>query len=83
MNADILFDIVEVYINTSFKECVMYCTDENIISKEYEKEVMLQYNSNEDLENEVIIDFFDKIGITEDLFLKYSKIIEDEDQKRI
>lgn len=26
-------DIVEVYQETSFKECVMYCTDENIINK--------------------------------------------------
>ena len=65
-------EIIEVYVETSFKECVMYCTDENIISKEYEKLILEQYNSNEDLENEVICNFFDFLGINEDEFLSFS-----------
>ena len=64
--------VVEVYQETSFKECVMYCTDEGIISKEYEKSILEQYNSNEDLENEVICSFFDYLGINEDEFLSLS-----------
>lgn len=65
-------DIVGVYQETSFKECVMYCTDENIISKEYEKSVLEQYNSNEDLGHEVVCNFFDYLGINEDDFLTFS-----------
>lgn len=69
-------DIVEVYISTSFKECVMYCTDKGIISKEREKKVMWEYNLNEDLEHEVVCNFFDFIGINEDEFLAISNKIE-------
>lgn len=65
-------EIVEVYIETSFKECVMYCTDENISSKEFEQSILEQYNSNEDLEQDVVCNFFDYLGINEDEFLKYS-----------
>ena len=65
-------EIIEVYVETSFKECVMYCTDENFISKKYEKSILEQYNFNEDLENEVVCNFFDYIGINEDEFLEHS-----------
>ena len=61
--------IVDVYQETSFKECVMYCTDEGIITKEYEKSILEQYNSNEDLKSEVVCNFFDYLGINEDEFL--------------
>ena len=64
--------IVEVYQETSFKECVMYCTDENIISKDYEKSILEQYNSNDDLEHEIVCNFFDYLGINEDEFLEFS-----------
>ncbi len=69
-------DVVEVYLETSFKECVMYCTDEKIISSEKEKEVMLNYNQNEDQEHEVVNNFFDYIGIDEDTFLEISNKLE-------
>ena len=72
MTAEQKPDIVEVYQETSFKECVMYCTDENIISKGYEKLILEQYNSNEDLEQDVVCSFFDYIGINEDEFLEHS-----------
>ncbi len=62
--------IVDVYQETSFKECVMYCTDEGIITKEYEKSILEQYNYNEDLESEVVCNFFDYLGINEDEFLE-------------
>jgi hypothetical protein len=62
--------IVDVYQETSFKECVMYCTDEGIITKEYEKSILEQYNYNEDLESEVVCNFFDSLGINEDEFLE-------------
>ncbi|MFT6125830.1 MAG: hypothetical protein ACJAVA_000272 [Flavobacteriaceae bacterium] len=65
-------EIVEVYIETSFKECVMHCTDKGIISKVQEKRVFEQYNSNKDLESEVICNFFDEIGIDEEEFLTIS-----------
>ena len=65
-------DIVEVYQETSFKECVMYCTDKGIISEEYEKSILGQYNLNEDLESEVVCNFFDYLGINEDEFLSFS-----------
>lgn len=65
-------DIIEVYQETSFKECVTYCTDEDIISKEYEKSILEHYNLNEDLENEVVCNFFDYLGINEDEFLLFS-----------
>lgn len=67
--------IIEVYVETSFKECVLYCTDENIISAEYEKNIILQYNSNEELEHEVVSNFFDYLGINEDEFLEISSEI--------
>lgn len=75
LSNNIKTEIVEVYINTSFKECVMFCTDFNIISKEYEKEVMLQYNINEDLQHEVVCNFFDYLGINEEEFLDISESI--------
>lgn len=65
-------EIVEVYLETSFKECVMYCTEKKVISEMQEKETFLQYNSNEDLEDEVVSNFFDSIGINEDEFLEIS-----------
>lgn len=67
-------DIVEVYQETSFKECVMYCTDENIISKDYETFILNQYNFNDELENEVICNFFDYLGINEDEFSELTKL---------
>ena len=69
MTTEQKLDIIEVYQETSFKECVMYCKDENIISKEYEQSILEQYNSNEDLESDVICNFFDYLDITEEDFL--------------
>lgn len=63
-------EIVEVFISADFKECVMYCTDSDIISHEYEKSIMLQYNSNSDLEHEVVNNFFNFLGINDDEFLE-------------
>lgn len=64
--------IVEVYIGASFKECVMYCTDKGIISKEREEKIIQEYSLNEDLQHEIVNNFFDFIGINEDEFLKIS-----------
>jgi hypothetical protein len=75
MNKQLKLEIVEVYISTSFKECVMYCADENIISKNYEKSIMLQYNSTQNDESEIVCNFFDYIGINEDEFLELSDLI--------
>lgn len=61
-------DVVEVYQETSFKECVMYCTDEGIISADKEKEAIQEYNEDEDREHEVVSDFFDYLGINEETF---------------
>lgn len=61
-------EVVEVYLETSFKECVLYCCDEGIISPEKEKQTIEAYNSNEDFEHEIIINFFDDIEISEDEF---------------
>ena len=71
-------EIVEVFLETSFKECVLYCTEEKIINPEREKQIMLQYNSNEDLQHEVVINFFDEIGIYDEEFEKYSLELEGE-----
>lgn len=65
-------EIVEVFLETSFKECVLFCTDEKIINPEREKQIMLQYNFNEDLHHEIVSNFFDEIGINDEEFEKYS-----------
>lgn len=69
-------DVIEVYNETSFKECVMYCTEQNIISSEYETKILDRYDYNEDTESEVICDFFDDIEINEDEFLEIQEILE-------
>lgn len=68
-------DVIEVYNETSFKECVMYCTEQKVISRDYEKDILLQYNSSEDLESDVVCNFFDYIGISEDDFLEIQEIL--------
>ena len=68
-------DVIEVYNETSFKECVMYCTEQNIISSEYETKILSRYDYNEDAESEVICDFFDDIEINEDEFLEIQELL--------
>ena len=51
----------------------MYCCDEGIISKENEKEIMLNYYKNEDEHgHDIIVNFFDDIGISDEEFYKFS-----------
>jgi hypothetical protein len=69
-------DVIEVYNETSFKECVMYCTDENIITPLQEEKVLEVYDLSEDTEHEVVTNFFDFIGISEDEFLEIQDILE-------
>jgi hypothetical protein len=65
-------EIVEVYLETSFKECVLYCCDEGFISPEKEKQVIEAYNNNEEYEHEIIINFFDDLSISEEEFQEIS-----------
>jgi hypothetical protein len=66
-------NVVQVFLETTFKECVMYCCDEGIISKENEKEIMLNYYKNEDEHgHNIIVNFFDDIGISDEEFYKFS-----------
>lgn len=68
-------DVIEVYNETSFKECVMYCTEQGIIDSDDEKSVMLHYNYDEDLESDVVCNFFDYIGISEEDFLEIQELL--------
>lgn len=71
-------EIVEVFLETSFNECVLFCTDNGIISRGREQEIFKQYHNNEDLQHEVVVNFFDEIGINDDEFEKYSLEFEGE-----
>lgn len=65
-------EVVEVFLNTSFKECVMYCTDEKIITSEQEKRIFMYYNSTDEGQHEVVINFFDDLGINDNEFEEIS-----------
>jgi hypothetical protein len=73
MNYRLKLEVVGLYLCNSFRECVMFCTDENVISQKYEESTMLQYDLDEDSEHEVVCNFFDAIGINEDEFLELSE----------
>lgn len=71
-------EIVEVYLETTFKECVLYCCDEGFISPEKEKQVIENYNSNEEYQHDIIVNFFDDLNISEEEFEKIALEFEGE-----
>lgn len=57
-------DVIEVYLETSFKEYILPAT---------EKSIMDMYNKDEETEHEVVLYFFDLLDITEEEFLEISE----------